>query len=267
VTCDLQRARGNRSRVTGHRLLVTGYWLLVTGCAVTPLTNKINVGEDPFVIGVGEGADSLTDLFAAPAGGGEFVRLTFNRAEERGPRLSPDGLSVAYLRHARGSPDWTVVLLDLVGNAEHSAKLPREAGEPVALGWTASGDRVVVQARGYYVTRAIGPILLRPSDSASSDSVVHERLGPEREGMIRPCGGDLCVAVGDSVTSLGPGNTGAIRWGTDSVGYFSGGNFEVRPLGGGHPRRPSWKALPSRLRDLTYHGGQVTTRTGVSGRR
>jgi len=219
------------------------------------------------VIGVGEGADSLTDLFAAPAGGGEFARLTFNRAEERGPRLSPDGLSVAYLRHARGSPDWSLVLLDLVGNAEHSAELPREAGEPVALGWSPNGDRVVVQAHGYFVTPARGPILLQRADSAVADSSVPERLGPEREGAIRPCGSELCVAVGDSLTSLGPGNTGAIRWGADSVGYFTGGSFEVRPLGGGHPRRPAWKGLPSRLRELTYHSGQVTTRTGVSGRR
>jgi hypothetical protein len=252
----------------GYWLLVTGHCLLVTGCAVTPLTNKIDVSEDPFVIGVGEGADSLTDLFAAPAGGGAFVRLTFNRAEERGPRLAPDGLSVAYLRHARGSPEWSVVVLDLVNNAEHSAVVPREAGEPVGLGWSASGDRLVVQAAGFLATRAPGPIRLEPADSTAADSIVHERLGPEGEGLIRRCGSDFCVVVGDSVTPLGPGRSGVIRWGADSMGYFVEGSFEVRPLGGGYARRPAWKDLPSGLRDLTYHGGaQVTTRTGVSGRR
>jgi len=255
--------------VTGYRLLVTGYWLLVTGCAVTPLTNKIDVGEDPFVIGVGEGPDSLTDLFAAPAGGGAFVRLTFNRAEERGPRLSPDGLIVAYLRHSKAGSDWSLVLLDLVRNTEHSTRVPSDAGEPVGLGWSPAGDRIAVQAGRYLTTRAPGPIVLEPIDSIAGDSLVRERLGAEREGMIRACaaGGGLCVVVGDAVTPLGPERTGAIRWGGDSLGYFTGGNFEVRPLTGGYARRPTWTGLPTHLRELTYHGGQVTTRSGVSGRR
>ena len=255
--------------MTGYRLLVTGYWLLVTSCVVTPLTNKIDVGEDPFVIGVGEGPDSLTDLFAAPAGGGAFVRLTFNRAEERGPRLSPDGLMVAYLRHSKAGSDWSLVLLDLVRNTERSAPIPSDAGEPVRLGWSAEGDRIAVQAGRYLTTRAPGPIVLEPLDSIAGDSLVRERLGAEREGMIRVCdaGGGLCVVVGDAVTPLGPERTGAIRWGADSLGYFTGANFEVRPLTGGYARRPTWTGLPSHLRELTYHGGQVTTRTGVSGRR
>jgi hypothetical protein len=260
--------RADRHALGGRLVPLTSHLLLLTACAVTPLTNKIDVGEDPFVIGVGEGPDSLTDLFAAPAGGGAFVRLTFNRAEERGPRLAPDGLSVAYLRHARGSPEWSVVVLDLVNNAEHSAVLPREAGEPVALGWSASGDRLAVQARGYLATRAPGPIRLEPADSAAADSIVQQRLGPAGEGLIRPCGSNFCVVVGDSVTPLEPGLRGVMRWGPDSMGYFVAGSFEVRPLGRGYARRPAWKNLPSGLSDLSYHGGvQVTTRTGVSGRR
>src|SRR5262249_31262433 len=156
--------------------------------------------------------------FAAPAGGGAFVRLTFNRAEERTPKLSPDGLSVAFLRHGLGSSDWSLVVLDLVGNAERSRALPREAGEPTGLGWSATGDRLVVHAGGYFATRSPGPLLLARIDSLAGDSLVHERLGSERQGLIRECPLGLCVTVGDSVTPLGTGRTGAIRWGADSVG-------------------------------------------------
>jgi len=249
-------------------------WLVIGAgaCNITPLTNKIAVGEDPFVIGVGEGQDSVTDLFAAPAAGGNFVRLTFNRAEERRPRLGPDGTRVAYLRRPRESPLWSLVILDLRSNAERSVPLPAAAGEPLELGWGEEGTTIVVHANSYLRTVAPPAALhlepVKPESLAAAQSATRERLGPGDEGFVRPCGAELCAVVGDSVTPLGPGLTGAVRWGTDSVGYWSAGSFEVRPLRGGRPRRPAWKALPARLRQLSYHGGaQETTRTGVSGRR
>ena len=35
--------------------LLTAHCLLLTGCSVTPLTNKIAVGEEALVVAVGEG--------------------------------------------------------------------------------------------------------------------------------------------------------------------------------------------------------------------
>jgi hypothetical protein len=241
------------------RLSFTVHCSLVTACNLTPLTNKISVGEDAFVVGVGEGSDSATDLFAAPASGGNFVRLSFSRSQERAPRFAPSGERVAYLRRSPGSPRWSLVVLDLVSAAERSAELPVDAGEPERLGWSADGARVIVKARGYFSTSATsGRMALLPVDSAalsSADSLTHELLGASREGVVEPCAGGLCVVVGDAVTPLGSGVSGAIRWGADSVGYFRSGEFEVRPLRGGLLRRPAWKALPSRLRELTYHAG------------
>ena len=245
----------HRSRFTV--VLFTVHCSLFTACTLTPLTNKISVGEEAFVVGVGEGSDSATDLFAAPAGGGNFVRLTFNRAEERAPRFAPSGARVAYLRRSPGSPRWALVVLDLVNAAEQSVAVPTEAGKPERLGWSSDGARVMLKANGYYAT-ATPPerMALRPVDSAAlagADSATRELLGSSREGLIEPCGALLCVMVGDAVTSLEPGVSGAIRWGADSVGYFSSGEFQVRPLTGGLTRRPVWEGLPSRLRELSYH--------------
>jgi len=244
---------------TGYWLLVTGHVLLAAACTVTPLTNKISVGEEAFVIGVGEGPDSLTDLFAAPAGNGAFARLTFNRAEEHLPRLAPDGLRVAYLRRARGQSSWTLVILDLLSNAEQTSAVPLESGPTGGLGWSLDGTQVVLRTGEgrYYSMNATGSGKARLVPIASglvvqADSLTRELLGPAREGLVRACGGELCVAVGDSLTPLGAGVSGAIRWGPDSVGYFSNGRFEVRPLAGGVPRRPGWKEVPGQLREITY---------------
>jgi hypothetical protein len=244
---------------TGHGLLVTGHWLLLTACNVTPLSNKIAIGDEPFVIAVGEGQDSLTDLFAAPAGGGTFARLTFNRAEERMPRLAPDGRSVAYLRRTANQVSWTLVVLDLLSDSERSSALPLGAGGPEGIGWSKDGRSVLLRAHGYYtMAREPRGAALVPVDTAhwaQADSATRELLGPGEQGVVRPCGAELCVVVGDSVTPLGPGVTGAMRWGPDSVGYFAEGWFEVRSLSGGYPRRPAWKAAPSRLRFITYNAG------------
>jgi hypothetical protein len=247
---------------------------LLTTCSVTPLTNKIAVGEDPFVIGVGEGPDGLTDLFAASAKGGGFVRLTFNRPEERSPRLSPEGSKVAYFRAtgATTGARWSLVVLNLLTNAERSAPLPAESGVPERLGWSRDGRRVVVGAQGYFVSAA-PPAPIRFSrvalDSApAADSATAELLGDPPRARVEQCmvGGSCIRTASGELTALGSGSSGAIRWGADSVGYFRGSEFEVRPLAGGHSRRPEWSGAPLRLRDLTYHAGnQVTIATGASG--
>ena len=247
---------------------------LVISCGVTPLTNRIKVGEEPFVIAVGEGPDGQTDLYAAPAGGGAFTRLTFNRAEERLPKISPDGGMVAFLRAARGvnGPPWSLVILDLHTNAERAAPLPPDAGEPERLGWSRDGRRVVVSAQGYF-TMAAPPAAASvgrfPGDSlALADSLSRELLGEPPRGIVRECmNGGLCImAATGELTLLDTAARDAVRWGSDSVGYFLPDGFEVRPLAGGHTRRPAWSDAPGRLRQLTQHPGtQVTTSSGGSG--
>ena len=52
--------------MSGEQSLSLAAWLTLAlaGCGVTPLTNRINIGQEPFVIGVGEGSDGFSDLYA-----------------------------------------------------------------------------------------------------------------------------------------------------------------------------------------------------------
>ena len=245
---------------------LTAYLLPLTvgivACAVTPLSRRIQVGVEPFVIGVGEGPDSNTDLFAAPAGGGAFVRLTFTRAEERLPRISPEGTAVAFVRREGGSgnPRWTLVVLDLLTTAEHSAPLPAGTQAPVRTGWARDGSAVVL-AGGYFSLAPEQDSLTRvtPAQQPAADSATRQLLGDPPAAMVGACaGGELCIAAANGdTTRLGPGDTGAIRWGGDSLGYFTARGFEVRPLSTGSSRRPDWSGKPATLRSLTHHPGRT----------
>ena len=247
-----------RFPLTAYRSLLT---VVFAACAVTPLSRRILVGEEPFVIGVGEGSDSMTDLFAAPAGGGAFVRLTFTRAEERLPRLSPQGTAVAFVRREGGAanPRWALVVLDLLTTAERRAPLPAGT-EAMRTGWARDGSAVVLA--GGYFTLAPGRDSLTPVSPAqlpAADSATRELLGDPPIAMVGECAaGDLCItAANGDISRLGPGDTGAIRWGADSLGYFTSRGFEVRPLSSGSSRRPDWSGQPGALRSLTHHPGRI----------
>ena len=244
--------------LTAYRSLLT---VVFTACALTPISRRIQVGEEPFVIGVGEGSDAMTDLFAAPAGGGAFVRLTFTRAEERLPRLSPEGTAVTFVRREGGAegPRWTLVILDLLTTAERRAPLPPGTDAPLRTGWAGDGSAVVLA--GSYFTLAPGQdslIPVSPAQQPAADSATRERLGDPPVAMIGECAGELCITAANGDTSrLGSGDTGAIRWGGDSLGYFTARGFEVRPLAGGTSRRPDWSGTPAALRHLTHHPGRT----------
>jgi hypothetical protein len=243
-----------------RRALLAAAGLLLAGCAVTPLSNRIQAGQDAFVIGVGEGADAQTDLFAAPAAAGAFYRLTFTRAVERLPRLSPSGTAVAFVRSdPRDTTRWSLVALDLRTTGERTVPLPPGAAGPLRLGWHPDGRVVVRTSTGYLMLPPGGDRLLPvpPDGVPGADSLTRELLGEPPAAMVVDCPeGGLCIEAANGETgSLGAGVRDAIRWGADSIGYFSARGFEVRPLAGGPPRQPAWSRPPGRLRSLTHHGG------------
>jgi hypothetical protein len=242
-------------------VIAVAWLLLLAACAVTPLTNKIEAGQEAFLLVVGEGPDGQTDLFAASAGGGPFVRLTFSRPAERLPKVSPLGTEAAFIR-SRGRSDASadLVLLDLLTAGERWVALPAAIGPVAALGWSREADRIYLQAGSFYAASArSGPLVLEPvADSlkAAADSATRELLGEPPFGAVAACPAGVCVvsAAGDT-TLLGPEARAAFRWGGDSVAVLGAGTIEIRPLGGGRTRRPVWTGAPEHLRSASYHPG------------
>ena len=233
--------------------------LCVSGCGVTPLTNKIRPGEEPFVVVVGEGSDGFTDLFAAPAGGGTFHQLTFNRLVEQSPRLSPAGRSLAFIRRRDSlDADAELVVLDLATTSETTARLPT-GSRPERLGWSVDGAMIYLAGARMLAV----PVPLRsvgsPShdaDSAVADSLTRPLLGDPVFAEVRVCSeGGWCVIAGGRATPLGSDVSDPLRWGTDSVAYIRQGSIEIRPLGGGRARRPVWTRPPANIRQPTHHPG------------
>jgi hypothetical protein len=250
--------------------------LLAAGCGVTPLTGKLVPGDDPFVIVVGEGADGATDLFAAPAVGGPFTRLTFTRPAEELPRIAPEGRRVGFIRRYDAEAAELVVLsLETMG--EIRVALPAPLRHPVHLGWFPSGDTVVVADSSgfYFAALATRPVSLQPAPAglaSRADSVSREWLGDPPFASIRPCraAAGYCAVAGpaggqaggrtggeDVETALGSQVRDPIRWGAAAVAYVRDGRIEVRPLGGGSASHPEWSGVPEHLRQPTHHAGRV----------
>ncbi|MHB1330121.1 MAG: TolB family protein [Gemmatimonadales bacterium] len=237
--------------------------LATTGC-ITPISSRIEVGDEPFALVVGEGKDGSTDLFAVPAAGGTFRQLTFTRVAEGLPRVSPAASLVAFTR-MRDSLTSDVVVMHLRHGTEQRGSLGDDAGTIEALGWSSGSDTVVVRTDRGVWSAAIGSKLTFQRAAAEAadrlDSLTYEWVGDDRFGAIRPCQKadqplQPCVitAAGDT-TLLGTDITSPIRWGSDALAYFRGKNFEVRPLAGGHARVPTWVSAPGNPRQPTHHPG------------
>ncbi len=115
-----------RSRPTARdtTAAVIAVAVALSACSFSPLAHRINVGQEPFVIFVGDGIDHHTDLFAAPAGGGEVAQLTFTALVEQHPRLSPSGDVVAFIRMRDTLPGThhDVVAMNLLTGGDSSCR-------------------------------------------------------------------------------------------------------------------------------------------------
>ena len=237
---------------------------LATGCAATPLTNRLKPGEEPIVVVVGEGTDGAVDLFAAPAEGGQFHQLTFTRAVESLPKLAPSGVVLAFVRRGAGTEGGRadgrmsggeLVIVDLIGGTERTVGLE---AMPSRLGWFPGGDTVAVATAAGVMTVALGPgKLAAVAAGPRADSLSYDRVGTPAFGSLRPCrAGGLCV-ISDAgeETALAEGAADGCRWGDKALAYVRNGKIEVRPLGGGRVRQPTWNNEPTHLRQPTHHPG------------
>lgn len=258
-------------RIGGAALLALAS---LAGCRVSPLTNRIAVGDEPFLVLAGEGPDGQTDLFAGHVSGGELVRFTFSRDREASPALDPTGQMVAFLRSA-GPPIYLVVM-NLANAAEREVELP-EAAERV--GWSRSGTRLFVAGpSGIWWTpappRRLALAAIGASDALrwEADSALAVLVGEPPFGRVVDCelgdarsteGRDLCLDVdGHEQQTLVRGARDPFRWGGDAVAYLVGGGpagrIEVRPLGGGRARRLEWRRPPAHPRQPSFFPGPTS---------
>lgn len=244
------------------RLLPAALAALVACQGVSPVTNKIAVGEEPFVVLVGTGPDGAVDLFAGQPGGGVLYRLTFTRGREWAPAIHPAGTAVAFLRGAVAPGDSTVRLsvMNLVNAAERDAVVPVGIGRPRAIGWSPDGSRLYVTGEygfaasdGPPARMALAVLDAGDPEAAAADSATSVLLGDPPAARVEPCGGSciagasqvLCVVTaGGERQELGSGVRGAARWGPDSLAYLEGERLVVRALAGGRPRLVSWSNAP-----------------------
>ena len=263
------REKGKRGTVTTTRLLVlrsmvialVGVGTVTCRGTLSPLSNRIAVGEEPFAVFVGDGEGGFGDLFAVGAGGGQVYQITFSRVDERNPALSPDGTLVAFLRSrtADDSAHRDIVLLNLLNGAERRIELPPGSVPDRRLGWAHDGRAVYVRTKGGLFRLGAPPADPAPApvnsaDSSLADSALAVVLGEPPFALAIECGDGSGVCVVDRAGKsdrFDEEGLGPARWGSDSVGYFRGGDVLIRPLGAGTARILQWSRTPPHPRELT----------------
>jgi len=229
---------------------------------MSPLQNRLAPGQEPFAVFVADGEAGLGDLYAIRPDGGSVIPITYTRVRELAPALSPDGTALAFLREgAAGNPTTRrIVVMNLLNGNERI--LPPTDAPPDAVAWSTDGTQVYERSGAALVALAAPPAkpVARTLDSLESvhaDSAFWVLLGTPAFGRAEECPeGGVCVVLADGSRSVvAAEGRGAARWGSDSVGYFVGNGFDVRPLGAGHARQLKFIPLPANPRELTFFPG------------
>jgi len=239
--------------------------VLLPACGgLSPLRGHAVVGRDAYLLFVGETANGQSDLFGVRADGGPVFQITYTPVVEATPVLSPDGGEVAFLRGATigDKKPGRVWVLNLLSGAERELQLPRGVAAPNALGWSEAGTSIYVRTDStvYRLVAPPGsaePRITTDGERARAESSLAVLVGQPPFGSVVPCGSDLCVQSEQSAPEPFASNAhDPIRWGPDSVGFVSGPDLIVRPVGPGHPRRVEWSGAPSGVRGLTFFAGK-----------
>ena len=173
-----------------RRAALAGALLLAAACrgTLSPLSNKIKVGEEAYVVFSAPGEDGLGDLFASPAEGGTVHQVTFSRVDERLPALAPDGAMLAFTRSRRPG-DTTgvhVAVMNLLNGKER-----RIAGElggtPTALAWSPDGATLYARTPAGIRSVAAPPATGSWQEAPAGDSVFAVRVGDPVFGVVTTC--------------------------------------------------------------------------------
>jgi len=252
----------------GLQTLFTVYcslFTLLSACGgLSPLRGHAVVGRDAYEVFVGDGPGGQPDLFGVRADGGPVFQITYSSVAEAGPVLSPDGGAVAFLRsNARDDRlSGRVWVLNLLSGAERELPLPRDSPRPERLGWSGDGRSLYVRA-GPAIYRlnpppaAPDPGLLAGVDRAVAESSLAVFLGDPPFGRVLACAQSLCSQTDSGPPAPFASNAhDAVRWGPDSVGFLSGADLIVRPVGPGRARRVEWSDPPAGPRQLSFFPGK-----------
>lgn len=231
--------------------------------SLSPLSNKLDIGEEAYVIFAADGEAGVGDLFASSSAGGTPYQVTFTRVDERLPSLSPDGVMLAFVRaKADDNGERWLVVMNLVNGAERRVAIAGSA--PEALAWTPDGSRIYLRiAEQILVTptppgdMALGPVndIQRPA----ADSALAVLLGDPPLGVAVGCDhGGICVRLDEGpLETISAAGAFPARWSGDSLAYLEGGDWVIRPLAGGRTRVLRWTRAPSRPRELTLFRGRA----------
>lgn len=233
--------------------------LMVAACrgSLSPLSNKVDVGQESYIVFAADGEDGVGDLFASHPGGGTAWQITFSRVDERLPALSPDGVMLAFDRGRLPGDTATrsVVVMNLLNGAERQVVAPGVL-QPSAIAWSADGERIVVRSGSRVLTVPAPPASGEPAAADAGDSARLEVLlgdPPEAEARICSSGAGVCVTLRDGrEVLLDSAATSPVAWYGDSVAYSRSGGWVIHPLAGGHTRLLEWDDQVVQPRSITH---------------
>jgi hypothetical protein len=236
----------------------------VAGCGLSPIDHRIKLGEEPFIVFVGEGADHNTDLFTTTTDGGHVYQLTFTRVIERAPALAGGGRMVAFLRLRDTLPGTRrdVVVMNLENGAEKIVPLPVSAGLARAIGWGADDHEIYIRTDSGFWQAEIPPsgamaAAVAGADVRAATQATAAWLGQPPFAEAIPCATGIClIGPQHDTTVLNSTGSDPMRWGRDSVAWFEGHDVVIRPLGSGRARRIMLQNGPANPREGSVGGNR-----------
>ena len=242
---------------------MTALLLLACRGSLSPLSNKLEVGQQPYVVFVADGEAGVGDLFASIPAGGHSFQITFTRVDEELPSLSADGTMLAFIR-SRAPGDFqhrALVVMNLLNGAER--RVDADGAVPTALAWSRDGARIYLRQGDAVRVTPAPPAALRlapvaSADRPAADSQLAVLLGAPPLATAVPCdnGVGICARLVDgSQQTITRSGRDPARWTGDSIAYQEDGDWVIRPLAGGKTRALSWAQASGHPRDLTVFPG------------
>jgi len=155
-------------------------------------------------------------------------------------------------------------VLNLLNGSERELRLPKDAGIPERVSWTSDGRSLLIKtAADLYRIEAPpakpNPRIVPPEERTAAESSLAVLVGDPVFARVVPCTRtvDLCVEPRRGRPGiLAQAARDPIRWGGDSVAFFTGEILQIRPLARGRPRLLHWSEVPARPRQPTYFPGR-----------